>query len=57
MGVVEGNWSAIRVYEQAGFRTIDDAGIYTEGNCAGARTMIIGRDDRDSWQRNQDLEP
>jgi hypothetical protein len=45
------------MYEQAGFRTIDDAGIYTEGNCAGARTMIIGRDDRDSWQRNQDIEP
>ena len=45
LGVKEGNMSAIRVYEQAGFLTYKAEGSETEVNNAGFRTMIIRRDD------------
>lgn len=45
LGVKEGNISAIRVYEQAGFLTHQAEGGESEVNNADFRTMIIRRDD------------
>jgi ribosomal protein S18 acetylase RimI-like enzyme len=43
LGVAEGNVSAIRVYEQAGFRTYSLEGGEAEMNKEGGQLMIIGR--------------
>jgi ribosomal protein S18 acetylase RimI-like enzyme len=44
LGVMEGNWSAIRVYEQAGFRMVDAEGTESEGENDCAHIMVIGRE-------------
>ncbi len=43
LGVKEGNMSAIRVYEQAGFLTYTTEGSEEEANNVGYRTMVIRR--------------
>jgi ribosomal protein S18 acetylase RimI-like enzyme len=43
LGVMEGNGSAIRVYEQAGFLKVNTEGTEMEDKYDGARIMVIGR--------------
>lgn len=45
LGVRQGNLRAIRVYEQAGFRTVDPGGTERAGDGDCEHVMVIGRED------------